>query len=793
MSASTRPGAASPVAAARAMTHRSPWTLAWGLAAVVLVAVSIMVPGRAVVVLALAEGGAALVAAVVLHRRGLLRSRVGGSLVGVLALLSCSSAALTVIGPGAWPGLALIVVAQVVGLGGCLPAFTAHERPSGTLRRGHVLSAEVAIVVVGTGLAVGQTFLRADRLGADLPASVAAAVDLLGLAVLGWLLLTRRRLLPVVALGTIAACLLMTQNYLATSRGTPLGSAAELGQPLGVLGALLLGAALTHPSLATLVAGRYRPRLRSGGARLTVVIPFACMPALSWLGGVLDPQSAVPAVVLVTTAVGISLLALVTAFGLVAEMEAAADADPLTGHLGRLGATRRLEDLHAARTPTVVVLVDVDDFTDVNQRHGPEVGDAVLVAALDRLVDRLPEGSVVARLAGDEMLALLPDDGPGTAERAGELVRSLFAEPFDLPAARVQLAVSVGVTGLLERPDGQAGDALVDADIAQRLAKARGGDRCVAYDGAVRDEVMEPVHLLRDLRSLLAPADEHSRPTTSCSASAQAVPAGVGHLVVHYQPIVDVATGDALSVEALVRWSHPHRGTVAPDEFLPLAELGGVGATLDRAVMTQALRQLAEWDAGGLGVTKVSVNLGSASMREGGLWTFAVAACRDAGVEVHRLALEITEHDALDVDDGVIDDLLALRDAGADVALDDFGAGHASVGYLRRWPANVVKLDRSLLPSASPPAGHEAMLDARPLLQAVAQMVHTLDRSLLVEGVEDEEDLALVRSLGAQRAQGYHFSRPLPADDLARWWRSRPCQPSPDVVSPATLVRDQVT
>ncbi len=769
------------------------WALGWGLATVVLVTAAVAVPARAVVVLMVAEAAGALLAAVVLHRRGLLLSRVGGSLVALLVLLASSSAALWVVGPGAPVALGLIAAGQVVGLAGTVPAVVAHARPAGSPRRGRVLSAEVAIVAVGTGVAVTQSWLHVQRTGGSLSTAVTASVDLVGIAVLGWLLLTRRRLLPAVTLVASAGSLLMLQNYLAASQAVPLGSAAEIGQPVGVLGALVLGAAITHPSLAVLVGGRYRPLLRSGGARLSVVIPFACIPALAWLSGLLVPTSRLPAVVVVTAAVGISLLGLVTAFGLVGETEEAAEGDPLSGHPGRLGAMRRLEELHAAGSPTAVVLVDIDDFTDVNQRYGQEVGDAVLVGVLDRMAAALPPGTVVARLSGDEMLALLAvgDTDDASVGAAGDAVRAVFEDPFLVSEAAVALSVSIGCTGLRQRPDGLAREALEDADVAHRLAKSRGGDRCVVYDEEVRAEVMEPVHLLRDLRALLGPATGTGAPAAS----------DVGHLVVHYQPIVDVASGAPVYVEALVRWLHPRRGMVAPDAFLPLAELGGVAAALDRAVMAEALRQLAAWDAAGVGVGRVSVNLGRASMREGRLWAFAVAACREAGVSLDRLILEITEHDALDVDDGVVGDLLAMRDAGADVALDDFGAGHASVGYLRRWPASVVKLDRSLLPSASPPARHEAMLDAHQLLGAVAELVHALDRRLLVEGVEDAGDLALVGSLGAQNAQGYHFSRPLPGDQLAAWWRAQPSAADAPgsvgapaaVPAPASVLTDQVT
>ena len=744
----------------------------WSLVAAVTVTVAATLPADGAAVLATVELGGAAAVALALRRHRLLRSRPGLSLLVLLVFLGLSSLALVLRGPGDPAALVLILLGQVVGISGTVPSYLAHSRPPAAVRRVRTMGAEVAVVAVGTALAVAQSWAYVQRTGGDVTASVTAGIDLVGIALVSWVLLTRRRALPTVRLAMGAGAVLMTQNFLAAAGGVELGSAAEWGQPLGVAGAVMLAAGASHPSLATLAAGRYRPLLRTGAERLLVVLPFALVPALSWVVGLLVPGSALPAPVLLAAALGISVLSLLTAFGLVGETERDAETDTLTGHPGRLGAMRRLDDLHGRARPTWVVLVDVDDFTDVNQRHGQDAGDAALCAVLGRLARELPEGAFVSRLAGDELLVLLPrgdrdgEDGQGCAA-PGEVVRAVFTRPFPAGEAMVRLTVSVGVADLLLAADGGARasgrSAVDDADLAQRLAKSTGGDRAVLHSEEVRAQVMEPVHLLRDLRRMFAAAPP---------PLAEGDP-GPGHLVVLYQPIVDVRTGLPDYVEALVRWQHPRRGVVAPDTFLPLAEAAGVAALLDRAVMTQALSQLAAWDADEVGVRRVSVNLGSASMREGGLCEVVLRACRQAGVGVDRLVMEITEHDELDVGGAVVEDLLALRDAGAGVALDDFGAGHASVGYLRRWPAGVVKLDRSLLPGVVVTAAHEAMLDARHLLRAVSSLVHALDRELLVEGVEDEADLALVVSLGAGHAQGYYFSRPLPPEELAAWWAQR--------------------
>ena len=752
--------------------RRAAW---WCAVAAVALAAAALRPAHGAAVLAAAELGGAAAVALALRRHRLLRSRPGLSLLVLLVCLGLSSVALVVRGPGDPSALVLVLLGQVVGISGTVPAYLAHSRPPAAGRRVRTMGAEVAVVAVGTALAVLQSWSYVQRTGGGATASVTAGVDLVGIALVAWVLLTRRRALPTVRLAMGAGAVLMTQNFLAAAGGVALGSADEWGQPLGVAGALMLAAGASHRSLATLAAGRYRPLLRTGAERLLVVLPFALVPALSWVVGLLVPGSALPAPLLLGAALGVSVLSLLTAFGLVGETERDAETDTLTGHPGRLGAMRRLDDLHGRGVPTWVVLVDVDDFTDVNQRHGQTTGDAALCAVLERLARELPAGAFVSRLAGDELLVLLPQGGadePGDGREAdpeapGRAVTALFDRSFPAGEATVRLTASVGVADLLLTADGGARatgrSAVDDADLAQRLAKSTGGDRAVVHTEQVRDQVMEPVHLVRDLRRMFA---------TAPAPLADGDP-GPGHLTVRYQPIVDVRTGRPDYVEALVRWQHPRRGVVAPDAFLPLAEAAGVAALLDRAVMTQALSQLAAWDEAGVGVRRVSVNLGSASMREGRLWEVVLRACQQAGVGVDRLVLEITEHDELDAGGGVVEDLLALRDAGAGVALDDFGAGHASVGYLRRWPAGVVKLDRSLLPGVVVTAAHEAMLDARDLLRAVSALVHALDRELLVEGVEDEADLALVVSLGAGHAQGYHFSPPLPPGELAAWWARR--------------------
>lgn len=756
--------------------RRPAWpALAGAAVGALLLAAAPLGPVAGATALASAElGGAA--AAVVLHRRRLLTSRMGGGLVALLALLGTSSALLVLVGPGNRATLVLIVVAQLVGMTVLVPVVARARRPAGTSWHGSGLGgvgAELAIVGVGVGVVLLQTTVAAHRVGAGVTAQVSAGCDVVALAVVGWLFLTRTGASASARLALVGCGLFVVQNHLAVTTGVVLGSADDRGQVLGVAAALVVSAAALHPSLTDVGDPRRTPVLRSGATRALVVLPFSLLPGLAWVVGTLDPHSRLPVPVLVGAVVLITVLALVRALGLVAESERQADTDVLTGRLGRRGVLRRLDGLHTAHRPTWVALVDLDDFTEVNQRHGQEVGDALLRAVMGRLVGSLPPSSVVGRLGGDELLALVPARRPSTGESVAAAVAAIFADPFDVGGVPLRVAASTGTAGLHEAEGPR--EALAHADLAMRAAKARGGGQWLRHGPQLAEEVLRPLLLQRQLRALLEGGPEAER-----VGSAD----GVGRLVVQYQPVVVLATGAPLSVEALVRWEHPEHGTVPPGVFLPLAEAAGVGAALDREVLRQTLHQLASWDAMGLGVARAGVNLGRDSMCEPGLLAEVLAACAEAGLGPDRLVLEITEHDELASDAGVVADLLALREAGTSVALDDFGAGHASVGYLRRWPANIVKLDRSLLPSVAPAQPHQAMLDPGDLIVAVGSLVTAVGRHLLVEGIEDEADLAVALEAGAEYGQGYHFARPLDPDRLAAWWREATgvAVPSPGAV-----------
>lgn len=247
---------------------------------------------------------------------------------------------------------------------------------------------------------------------------------------------------------------------------------------------------------------------------------------------------------------------------------------------------------------------------------------------------------------------------------------------------------------------------------------------------------------------------------------------GHGSLEVHYQPVVSVADGSPLGAEALVRWCHPRFGLVAPDSFVGAAEAAGLGGCLDTHVLLVALRQLATWDATGMTVHRVGVNLGRSSLHAPGLVATVEQACDLSGTAPARLMLEVVEHDELTLTPPRLAAVQALADADVTFALDDFGAGHAGVGLLGRLPFGVLKLDRSLLPGPHRTVAATAP-DVRALLGGVVGLAAAVGAEVTAEGVETPAHRELVAELGVPHAQGWLYAPAMPAGAFETWWRAR--------------------
>ena len=421
------------------------------------------------------------------------------------------------------------------------------------------------------------------------------------------------------------------------------------------------------------------------------------------------------------------------------ELSRRALSDPLTGLANR---SRVMDHLTLAlhQQPRVggvvgLLYLDIDHFKDINDVHGHDAGDRVLQEVAKRLRLVVRAGDTAGRIGGDEFIVVCPNL-VGSSELAGIASRlhSVQSEAIALHASSVQVGISIGVAigdrGTL--PD----ELLRRADVAMYEAKRQGRRRWEAYTPA-----LERVAQKEDAAEvLLRSALEH------------------GWLRLHYQPIVDLASGAIVGVEALLRMLHPERGLLTPDSFIEQLEAGWVGESVERWVLAEACSQMKRWEGRELG--ELSVNVSGRLAASGHLAGTVLAALRDAAVDPHQLCVEMTERIVVEGGPSVLADLEELRRQGVRIAIDDFGTGFASLTYLQRFPVSTLKVDRSFI----------AGLDTNPrddaIVGAVTALGHTLGISVVAEGVEQQSQAEALRRLGCERAQGFLFGVPGPPELL---------------------------
>jgi diguanylate cyclase (GGDEF)-like protein len=424
-----------------------------------------------------------------------------------------------------------------------------------------------------------------------------------------------------------------------------------------------------------------------------------------------------------------------------------ATTDSLTGLPNRLAF---LEDLDAALRdaaahPVAVALLDLNDFKDINDTHGHDTGDEVLRHTATRLRAALPPGGSVARLGGDEFAAFAPAS-PDGGSSLGATVAEAFGAAMIVGTRPFLVWPSVGVV-VDERPVGGArfGDAahlLAHADVAMYEAKRTKSVQTV------------PVAVLTGRARASAAATIRIREEVSTPDLTQ--------FSVAYQPVVDLVTGEVRAVEALLRWQHPSYGDVSPATFIPLAERVGSVTVLGDLVFRTALDDLARWTAvSGTDIT-VGVNVSPRQLTDPYLPDALSALLVERGIAPRRLGVEVTEEALVDDIDAVAGTVTALREAGINVAVDDFGTGYSSLRYLRRFDANIVKIDQEFVQAAPDEARTEA------LVGSVVTMARALDLICVAEGIETLEQLALVRAAGCHYGQGYLLAKPMPAEQIER-------------------------
>jgi len=380
-----------------------------------------------------------------------------------------------------------------------------------------------------------------------------------------------------------------------------------------------------------------------------------------------------------------------------------------------------------------VLYLDLDRFKVVNDSLGHRTGDQLLVGVGRRLEACLRPGDTVARLGGDEFTILLEYvQDASDATRVAERIQQVIKAPFNLGGQEVFATVSIGVA-LSSCGTDEPEHLLRDADLAMYRAKAKGRSRCEVFDRAMHERVATLLQLETDLRRAIAREE----------------------LRIHYQPIVALSSRTVIGYEALVRWQHPERGLVMPSEFIPLAEETGLIVEIGEWVLRQACRQTREWHGGGTGKRpSVAVNLSSRQFLQPDLLAQVRRALDDAGLDPQFLHLEITESTVMETGDTVVPVLQALRDLGVHLCLDDFGTGYSSLSYLHDFPIDTLKIDRSFVGRMGK-SGENVEI-----VRTILALGHNLHKLVIAEGVETPEQVAQLRALQCEYAQGHYFAAP---------------------------------
>jgi diguanylate cyclase (GGDEF)-like protein/PAS domain S-box-containing protein len=426
--------------------------------------------------------------------------------------------------------------------------------------------------------------------------------------------------------------------------------------------------------------------------------------------------------------------------------------DPLTGLPNRVLFVDRLEHalarLGRQHSLCAILFLDLDHFKLVNDSLGHHVGDELLAAAAPRLKQALRASDTVARFGGDEFGILLEDiaserDAIETAER----IAAIFARPFVLSGSEHFVTTSIGIS--LARGGELADELIRDADAAMYRAKDRGRARYEVFDEGMRGRAIERLRVENDLRRALER----------------------GELRLEYQPVVSLRNFSLVGVEALLRWRHPERGEIPPSEFIPIAEENGLIEPIGRWVLEQACRQAAQWyrtrpDAAPL---NMSVNLSAVQVTRRSLPDVVASVLRSTGLDPACLSLEITETVMVRDADGLGEVLTALKDLGVRLVLDDFGTGYSSLSYLTRLPLDVLKVDRSFVDGL----GSEPRDTA--ITETIIAMSRALSLEVVAEGVETADHVRELSRLGCRLAQGFLFSRAVPAAEITRALEDGPC------------------
>ena len=540
-----------------------------------------------------------------------------------------------------------------------------------------------------------------------------------------------------------------------TSHSYVVGTALDAGWGIGLA---LVAMWVDGTAQDEAAAKRQQPRPATAAKALTV----SSVATLAGLG-VLVMSSRVPVSTLAVTLAGVTLLAAAArsqlAFRLLERMahlgRLAAATDELTGLPNRraLYAEGQVRTGDPQRQRQALLMLDLDKFKEVNDSLGHRAGDQLLIQVGVRLGERMGAGDLLARLGGDEFAVLLQDAGHDEAVDVAVKLCAALDQPFAVEDVALRSSVSVGIS--LFPDDGPDLSTLLrKADIAMYQAKTSFTGHHV-YSSADDADDAAQLETVEELRTALTD----------------------GQFVMHYQPKMDLDSGEVHDLEAVVRWDHPTRGLLQADDFLTLMEESGLMPTLTRLILAQALDQVADWHTQGQQLP-VAVNLSASSLVDSDLPDQVASMLAARGVSPHNLQLEITEEFLMADRDRARSILAQLRSSGIQISVADFGSSYSSLSYLRDLPIDELKLDRSFIyPMAQ---GDRTTA----LVASTIALAHSLGLRMVADGVENYDTYTELTRLGCDQAQGSFMSRPVPAAEINQWLHNRHANQTADVPLP---------
>lgn len=421
--------------------------------------------------------------------------------------------------------------------------------------------------------------------------------------------------------------------------------------------------------------------------------------------------------------------------------------DFLTGLLNRVMLKERLAHSiqRAARTHTkvAVMFLDLDKFKIINDTLGHEIGDELLIMVADRLRNCLRNEDAIARLGGDEFTIIMEgfQDLQSVSSTASKILKSISI-PFDVDDNEIFISTSIGIT-VYPDDDNDINSLLKNADISMYRAKSSGGNTYQFFTADMTENALRRMKIYNKLQHALE-NDEFD---------------------IHYQPQINLQTGTVSGVEALLRWQHPEMGMIGPDEFIPLLEETGRITAVGEWVFEQACKFLKCMDEQGLPAIRASVNLSARQFRDSNLLQRINKCIAQTGLQPERLGIEITESLLVENTDDVTRILNSIHEAGIRIDVDDFGTGYSSMSYLKRFPLDILKIDRSFITDIPGDKDDVAIVDA------ILAMASSLKLGVVAEGVETHAQHRFLQDRDCLEVQGYLYSKPLPHDEFIAWYR----------------------